>query len=89
MNKFLILCGAIGMMSFTTPEHLRTETTADLGRCFVTITYTNIMTGESYKESYYSDARTSQADCEQGARDLANGNFMGSSDFRRSPQLFH
>ncbi|WP_040282523.1 hypothetical protein [Psychroserpens damuponensis] len=71
------------MSSFSSTEVLD----EDFSTCWVTLTYTNMNTGESHTETYYSNSRTSGADCAAGAQALANGDFMNSSDFRRSPVL--
>ena len=74
----------LGMSSFSSAEKLNEEI---LGICSVTITQTNIMTGESSSVTYVSTSRSSAADCQAGATALINGDFMNSSDFRRSPVL--
>lgn len=88
MKKFVSLFCAmllfVSMSSFTTIK----KSDYDFGQCRVAITYTNLETGESYTEYWYSNSRTSAEDCAAGAEALASGNFMLSSDFRRSPVIF-
>jgi len=71
------------MSSFSSYESANVDDMNSI--CWVTITTTNTVTGQSTVTTYYSTSRTSLADCEAGAAALAAGNFMMSSDFKRSP----
>lgn len=65
----------IGLSSFTTVE--------DEGVCTVAITTTNLDTGESFTEYYYSTSRVSEADCKAGAKAILEHDFLRSSDFKQ------
>lgn len=53
------------------------------GVCTVAITTTNLNTGESTTEYYYSTSRVSEADCKAGAKAILEGDYMRSSDFNQ------
>lgn len=78
LSAFLIA----SMSSFNSSESMEDGET-----CWVTLIYSDPDTGESYSETYYSTSRTSDSDCAAGAEALANGDLMGTSDFKRSPVL--
>ena len=80
-SKAFVLMLFMSLCSFTTANQQEQE----VSLCTVKITTTNPNTGESTSEYYYSTERTSAEDCANGAEALANGFFMLSSDFKRSP----
>ncbi len=85
--KLIILVFSISLFSFKGKEG-KENVNYQSGKCEVVISYYNSETGRFVSERYVSYGRVSQADCEQGARDIANGNFLATSDFRLSYQMF-
>lgn len=59
----------------------------DYNTCWVTLVFVDPDTGDERREYYYSNSRVSDADCAQGMQDMLNGNFMMTSDFRKSPVI--
>ncbi|MBT8244372.1 MAG: hypothetical protein HKP48_04215 [Winogradskyella sp.] len=53
----------------------------------MTLVFVDPDTGDERREYYYSNSRVSDADCAQGMQDMLNGNFMMTSDFRKSPVI--
>ena len=89
MKKLFLLLTTVGLFfSMTSFENFDEKQSDEAnGICWLTITTTNPQTGAQTTETYYSTQRTSEADCRAGVNAFLAGNFMKSSDFRRSPVL--